>query len=121
MRLMNADITDSLGHFFAAAAEAMRRILVENARRKASLKRGGDLDRIDLPEIAQSSEEKQIDLQALDEALSGLEQTHPENAGIIKLRFPIKQHPRLFDADRIVFVGELQHPRAERDVFVATQ
>ena len=43
---------DSRGHFFAAAAEAMRRILVDNARRKASVKRGGDLDRIDVPEIA---------------------------------------------------------------------
>ena len=43
---------DSRGHFFAAAAEAMRRILVDNARRKASAKRGRHLDRIDLPEIA---------------------------------------------------------------------
>jgi RNA polymerase sigma factor (TIGR02999 family) len=78
---------DSRGHFFAAAAEAMRRILVDNARRKASLKRGGDLDRMNLPEIAQSREDKQIDLLALDEALTGLEQKHPENAQIIKLRF----------------------------------
>ena len=90
LRLVDVDKTqdwDSRGHFFAAAAEAMRRILVDNARRKASLKHGGDLERIDLPEIAQSSEEKQIDLLALDEALSGLEQKHPENARIIKLRF----------------------------------
>jgi RNA polymerase sigma factor (TIGR02999 family) len=90
LRLLDVDEDrnwDSRGHFFAAAAEAMRRILVDNARRKASLKRGGDLDRIDLPEIAQGSEQKQIDLLALDEALSGLEQKHPENAQIIKLRF----------------------------------
>ena len=90
LRLVDADKSqdwDSRGHFFAAAAEAMRRILVDNARRKASLKHGGDLDRIDLPEIAQSPEDKPIDLLALDEALIGLEQTHPENAQIIKLRF----------------------------------
>ena len=78
---------DSRGHFFAAAAEAMRRILVDSARRKASLKRGGDLDRIDVPEISQLSENKQIDLIALDEALTTLEQLHPENAEILKLRF----------------------------------
>ena len=90
LRLIDAETTqnwDSRGHFFAAAAEAMRRNLVDNARRKASLKHGGDLDRIDLPEIAQSSEDKQIDLLALDEALTGLEQQHPEKAHIIKLRF----------------------------------
>lgn len=78
---------DSRGHFFAAAAEAMRRILVDSARRKASLKRGGDLDRIDVPEIAQLSDNKQVDLIALDEALTMLEQLHPENTQILKLRF----------------------------------
>ena len=90
LRLVDAEKArnwDSRGHFFAAAAEAMRRILVDNARRKASLKRGGDLDRIDLPEIAHLSQEKRINLLALDEALTGLEQKHPDNARIIKLRF----------------------------------
>jgi RNA polymerase sigma factor (TIGR02999 family) len=90
LRLVDADKAqdwDSRGHFFAAAAEAMRRILVDNARRKASLKRGGDLDRIELSEIAQSPEDRQIDLLALDEALAKLEEKHPENAQIIKLRF----------------------------------
>ena len=78
---------DSRGHFFAAAAEAMRRILVDSARRKASQKRGGDLDRIDAPEIAELPDNRQIDLIALDEALATLEQLHPENAQILKLRF----------------------------------
>ncbi len=90
LRLVDVEWTqdwDSRGHFFAAAAEAMRRILVDNARRKASLKRGGDLGRIDVPEIAQLSEDKQMDLLALDEALATLEQRHPENAQIVKLRF----------------------------------
>ncbi len=78
---------DSRGHFFAAAAEAMRRILVDNARRKASVKQGGDLDRIDVPEIARMAENKQVDLLALDEALAILEKLHPENAQILKLRY----------------------------------
>jgi len=78
---------DSRGHFFAAAAEAMRRILVENARRKASRKAGGDLQRIDLPALAPAMDDNRVDLIALDEALTGLEAEHPEKAQIIKLRF----------------------------------
>ncbi len=60
---------------------------MDSARRKASVKRGGDLDRIEVPEIAQASENKQVDLIALDELLTTLEQLHPENAQILKLRF----------------------------------
>jgi RNA polymerase sigma factor (TIGR02999 family) len=78
---------DSRGHFFAAAAEAMRRILVENARRKASQKGGGDLSRIDLPALAPAMDDNRVDLIALDEVLSRLEHEHPEKAQIIKLRF----------------------------------
>ena len=90
LRLVHVDDSqqwDGRGHFFAAAAEAMRRILVEAARRKASLKRGGDIDRITLPEIAQFPENAQFNLLALDEALASLERLHPENARIVKLRF----------------------------------
>jgi RNA polymerase sigma factor (TIGR02999 family) len=75
------------GHFFAAAAEAMRRILVECARRKASLKRGGDHERIDLPDLADSSSYDQVDLLALDEALAKLNIQHPEKVQVVKLRF----------------------------------
>ena len=75
------------GHFFGAAAEAMRRILVENARRKSSRKAGGDLGRIDLPALAQTTVHNPVDLIALDEALSRLETQHPDKAMIIKLRF----------------------------------
>ena len=60
---------------------------MENARRKASLKRGGDRNRVDVPAIAQPPECEQVDLIALDEALTRLEESHPENARIIKLRF----------------------------------
>jgi RNA polymerase sigma factor (TIGR02999 family) len=78
---------DSRGHFFAAAAEAMRRILVDKARRHRSQKRGGGLERIDLPELAEGSPNDQIDLLALDDALKNLEEQHPPKAQVVKLRF----------------------------------
>ncbi len=78
---------DSRGHFFAAAAEAMRRILVNNARRKASIKQGGDFQRIDLAEFAEPSCNSQVDLLALDEALQQLEAEQPEQAQVVKLRY----------------------------------
>jgi RNA polymerase sigma factor (TIGR02999 family) len=77
---------DGRGHFFAAAAEAMRRILVENARRKGRLKRGGDLARQfeeqDIPDLEQPEP-----LLALDEALDRLTATNPQAAQLVKLRF----------------------------------
>lgn len=78
---------NSRGHFFAAAAEAMRRILIESARRKARLKRGGDAQRIELPDLPANSESSQIDLLALNEALEALETERPDLAQIVKLRF----------------------------------
>src|SRR6516162_9027893 len=67
----------SRGHFFAAAGEAMRRILVENARRRHAQKRGGARERIDLSELADRANEEQVDLLALDDALRMLEEQHP--------------------------------------------
>jgi RNA polymerase sigma factor (TIGR02999 family) len=90
LRLVDVEKTqhwDSRGHFFAAAAEAMRRILVENARRHQALKRGGGLERIDLPELAESMQDDPVNLVALDEALQKLEALHPQKAQVIKLRF----------------------------------
>ena len=78
---------DSRGHFFAAAAEAMRRILVDGARRRGAEKRGARLGRIDLADVAESTTEEPIDLLALDEALTRLEALHPEKAHVVKLRF----------------------------------
>jgi RNA polymerase sigma factor (TIGR02999 family) len=78
---------NSRGHFFAAAAEAMRRILIESARRKARLKRGGDAQRIELPDPPADSDSSQIDLLALNEALEALETERPDLAQIVKLRF----------------------------------
>ena len=78
---------NSRNHFFMAAAEAMRRILVENARRKKRLKRGGKQDRLTLDEASIITEKQDIDLLALDEALAKLEEEDPEKASIVKLRY----------------------------------
>jgi RNA polymerase sigma factor (TIGR02999 family) len=78
---------DSRGHFFAAAAEAMRRILVDAARRRASYKRGGNRARVDLLDQPASFGADQIDLLALDEALRKLEAEQPEKAQLVILRY----------------------------------
>jgi RNA polymerase sigma factor (TIGR02999 family) len=78
---------NSRNHFFAAAAEAMRRILVENFRRKMSEKYGGDRDRIPLEEIEIAVAAPSSDLLALDEALTRLAAEKPVVADLVKLRF----------------------------------
>lgn len=80
---------DGRGHFFAAAAEAMRRILVENARRKRTLKRGADQQRVDLGEwvLSDQSAETLDEILALDEALEKLERKDKLKADLVKLRF----------------------------------
>ena len=75
------------GHFFAAAAEAMRRILVESARRKGSLKRGGGLARQELDEEDVVAPAAPDDLLALDEALGQLAGADPQAAELVKLRY----------------------------------
>lgn len=75
------------GHFFAAAAKAMRRILIENARRKQSLKGGGKHRRVPLQDEALESGTSRYDLIAIDEAMSKLEQHKPEVAELVSLRF----------------------------------
>jgi RNA polymerase sigma factor (TIGR02999 family) len=78
---------DNRGHFFSAAAEAMRRILIENARRKASVRHGGLLQRRILDEDALSLPSDTEDLLALDEAINRLAQVDAEAAELVKLRF----------------------------------
>jgi RNA polymerase sigma factor (TIGR02999 family) len=78
---------DSRGHFFAAAAEAMRRILVENARRKARLKYGGDHRRVDLDKASPEVEGPACDLLAVHEALDKLAAEDPSKAELVKLRY----------------------------------
>jgi RNA polymerase sigma factor (TIGR02999 family) len=78
---------ESRGHFFSAAAEAMRRILIDNARRKAASKRGGDFQRIELANVQSLERPEEVDLLALDDALRKLELEQPEKAQIVKLKF----------------------------------
>jgi RNA polymerase sigma factor (TIGR02999 family) len=75
------------GHFFAAAAEAMRRILIEKARQRASLKRGGELRRTDFRESRAEGQHTAEELLALDAALDGLEAKDQVMANIVKLRY----------------------------------
>jgi RNA polymerase sigma factor (TIGR02999 family) len=78
---------DGRGHFFAAAAEAMRRILVENARRKSRVKHGGELERVPLDEDAVVATPTDDTLLALDEALTRFAVEEPDAARIVELRY----------------------------------
>lgn len=78
---------DSRAHFFAAAAEAMRRILVDNARQKQSLRRGGGVERCDLLEVDLHNDGPTLDILALNEAIDLLENDQPQAAGVVKLRY----------------------------------
>jgi RNA polymerase sigma factor (TIGR02999 family) len=78
---------NSRGHFFAAAAEAMRRILVENARRKGRLKRGGGRQRVDLDAVAAPDAAAPHELLAVDDALTALAAEDSVAAELVKLRY----------------------------------
>src|SRR5262249_8977817 len=83
----NAQRWNSRGHFFAAAAEAMRRILVESARRKGRQKRGGAWLRQDITIVEPAADGPAADVLAVDEALRQLAHDHPEHAELVKLRY----------------------------------
>jgi RNA polymerase sigma factor (TIGR02999 family) len=87
LRLVGDQEFDNRRHFFAAAAEAMRRILVEAARRKGRQKRGGRLVRRDLGDFDLAAPEVAADLLALDEALDQLATEEPQAARLVQLRF----------------------------------
>ena len=125
LRLVGDQQFEGRGHFFAAAAEAMRRVLVEQARRKGSRKRGGGLKRRDLDPSEVAAPEADDDLLALDEALTRLAAADPQAAELVKLRYfgglTIKQaaealgvSPRTADAwwayARAWLLAELQGP-----------
>ena len=90
LRLVDVDEAqrwNGRGHFFAAAAEAMRRILVENARRKMRVRHGGGRKRLTLADLNLVVEPPDEDLLALDEALKGLATVNPRAAELVKLRY----------------------------------
>lgn len=82
-----AQAWENRGHFFAAAAEAMRRILIENARRKRTLRHGGGLQRVDLEPAELAATADEDELLAVDEALDRLAAFHRLEAELVKLRY----------------------------------
>src|ERR1700677_4622221 len=87
LRLIGGQNFNSCGHFFAAAAEAMRRILVNHARDRNRLKRGGKRHRVDLEKLTDLVVATDADLLELDDALDRLAKDYPAAAEIVKLRF----------------------------------
>jgi RNA polymerase sigma factor (TIGR02999 family) len=90
LRLVKVDPSthwNSRGHFFSAAAEAMRRILVESARRRARIRHGGDFERVELGDAPHPPQADPETILAVDEAVSQLGQEDPGAAEIVKLHF----------------------------------
>jgi RNA polymerase sigma factor (TIGR02999 family) len=90
IRLVDVDKAqhwNSRGHFFGAAAEAMRRILVDSARRKASPIHGGDRRRVELKDMCSATDVAPDDLLSIDEALTKLAESNPSKAELVRLRF----------------------------------
>jgi RNA polymerase sigma factor (TIGR02999 family) len=90
MRLAGTDepkAWNSRGHFFGAAAEAMRRILVDRARQKARLRHGGDLERVDLEHVTMAVDDSDDTVLAIHEVLEKLALESPQKAEIVKLRY----------------------------------
>ena len=89
LRLVGSDQVNwqSRTHFFAISAQLMRRVLVDAARKRNSLKRGGDRLRITLDERVNVSDESETDLVALDEALNRLAELNPRHSRIVELRY----------------------------------
>jgi RNA polymerase sigma factor (TIGR02999 family) len=90
MRLVDVEQAqhwNSRGHFFAAAAEAMRRILVERARQKRRIRHGGAYERVDLPDLDMVTDDRVDDVLRVDKALDTLADEDPQAADLIKLRF----------------------------------
>jgi len=106
IRLVGAEVQNwsSRTHFFAAAAEAMRRILIENARRKRRLRHGGGQRRVGLDDACMAIEEPSEDLVALDEAIAKLTIEDPIKADLVKLRYfaglTIEQAAKMLEISR---------------------
>jgi RNA polymerase sigma factor (TIGR02999 family) len=119
LRLVDAEQArhwDSRGHFFAAAAEAMRRILVENARRKKRGKHGGHLKRLSLEDRDVPVQPPADDILALDDALTRLAETDPEAARVVQLHFfaglPIEQVAEALGVSRATAYRQWAYARA---------
>ncbi len=117
----------SRGYFFAAAAQAMRRILVESARCRKSQKRGGRYERLPFDQILDAYNSQDVDLLALDEAVSQLEQLSPRQAKVVHLRwfaeFTVKEVAELLDVSVSTVEQDWRAARAflKRQLTIADQ
>jgi RNA polymerase sigma factor (TIGR02999 family) len=104
------------GHFFAAAAEAMRRILIDRARRKGRLQHGGRRTRVKLPELAILAEDAPEDLLALDQALTLFAAEEPRKAELVKLHYfaglTVEEAGALLGVSRVTAHRHLTYARA---------
>ncbi len=117
IRLIQGDTKwENRAHFFGAAARAMRRILVDHARAKGALKRGGESNRVTFDDLAVASEDRQADVLALDEALSALENENPRLAKVVELRYfagcSIDETARLLDVSSATVKRDWLYARA---------
>jgi RNA polymerase sigma factor (TIGR02999 family) len=116
LRLVGGQKFEGRGHFFAAAAEAMRRILVENARRKKAVKHGGDLQRVGMDGKDVPARPLSEEIVALDEALTRLSAEDPEAARIVQLHFfaglPIEQAAEALGVSRATAYRQWSFARA---------
>lgn len=119
VRMVDVDLAqnwDSRGHFFAAAAEAMRRILVETARSKSRLKRGGGLRRVDLENISPLDERPVDEVLEIDQALAKLGSEDSQAAELIKLRyfsgFSIEQSAKILGIPRSTAYDQWEYAKA---------
>lgn len=119
LRLVDVDQVqhwNSRGHFFAAAAEAIRRILIENARRKKRVKHGGDLNRVDIELTELPTNMSNDELIALDAALQQLHLEDPVKAQLVTLRYfggmTIEQASELLEISRVTAHRYWQYARA---------
>ncbi len=114
---------DNRAHFFGAAAEAMRRILVDRARRRAAEKRGGDRVRVTFHDLAVESAESSLDLLALDDALSALDRFDKRLSEMVKLRFfvglSVEETAEVLDKSRATVVRDWTYARAWLEVRLA--
>ncbi len=116
LRLVGDQQFDGRGHFFAAAAEAMRRILVDNARRKQSAKHGGGRRRVDLADGDVAAATAPDEILALDEALARLEAADPEAARVVQLHYfaglPIEEVAEALGVSRATAYRQWSYARA---------
>lgn len=119
LRLVDVDKAqhwNSRGHFFAAAAEAMRRILVENARRRKTEKHGGARQRVELSKVEMASDSNPERWLLLDDALTGLRQEDPSAAEIAKLHLfagmPVEDAAQLLGISRATAFRHWTYARA---------